>query len=199
MVSGTSLQVTTGVRMLALAYFGTRHFSGQQPFADCAGLQGVAVRVPDIPAYKLTPQACGARVVPTTLDAVYETLQTGAADAQENPIRTFYERKYFEQQKHLMLTGHMVMGMTFQASPKLWAQLSASEQKVFTEVAQEAAARTTAQIEARETELLDLLKKSGLQIHTVNRASLRDAVLQAGAVQAMGYAQPDCERITDLK
>jgi hypothetical protein len=56
-------------------------------------------------------------------------------------------------QKAIMLTGHIVDGLTTQVAPHVWNKLTPDEQKIFTEVTREAAARATAQIKKREAEL----------------------------------------------
>jgi TRAP-type C4-dicarboxylate transport system substrate-binding protein len=71
-------------------------------------------------------------------------------DAQENPLTTIEAKKFYEVQKHIMLTGHIVDGLTTQIAPHVWNTLSDAEKKMFTEVTQEAAARATAMIKKRE-------------------------------------------------
>ena len=110
-------------------------------------------------------------------------------DAQENPLTTIEAKKFYEVQKHIMLTGHIVDGLTTQIAPHVWNKLSDAEKKMFTEVTQEAAARASAQIKKREAELVDEFKKKGLSVHTVNRQSFVDAVLKNKPVESHGLRQ----------
>ena len=189
----------TGIQITAYTYYGARHTTAQKPFTDCAGMKGIKIRVPDVPAYRATPEACGANPTPIAFAEVYLALQNGTVDAQENPLTTIEAKKFFEVQKHIMLTGHIVDGLTTQIAPHVWNTLSDAEKKMFTEVTQEAAARATAQIKKREAELVDEFKKKGLGVHQINRQSFVDAVLKNKSVESLGHDRKDYDRIVSIK
>ena len=104
-----------------------------------------------------------------------------------------------EVQKHIMLTGHIVDGLTTQVAPHVWNTLSETEKKMFTDVTREAADRATAQIKKREGELVDEFKKKGLQVVNVNRQSFVDAVLKNSTPESMGFDRKDYDRIVAIK
>jgi tripartite ATP-independent transporter DctP family solute receptor len=189
----------TGIQITAYTYYGARHTTAQKAFTDCAGMKGMKIRVPDVAAYRATPESCGANPTPIAFAEVYLALQNGTVEAQENPLTTIEAKKFYEVQKHIMLTGHIVDGLTTQIAPHVWNKLSDAEKKVFTEVTQEAAVRATAQIKKRESELVDEFKKRGLGVHTVNRQSFVDAVLKAKPVEGMGFSRKDYDRIVAVK
>jgi tripartite ATP-independent transporter DctP family solute receptor len=189
----------TGIQILAYTYYGARHTTAQKAFTDCAGMKGLKIRVPDVPAYRATPESCGANPTPIAFAEVYLALQSGTVDAQENPLTTIEAKKFYEVQKHIMLTGHIVDGLVTQVAPHVWNKLSDGEKKIFSDVALEAAARATAQIKKREAELVDEFKKKGLGVHAVNRQSFVDAVLKAKSVESMGFDKKDYDRIVSLK
>ena len=189
----------TGIQILAYTYYGARHTTSNKEFKDCAGMKSLKIRVPDVPAYRATPESCGANATPIAFAEVYLALQNGTVDAQENPLTTIEAKKFYEVQKHIMLTGHIVDGLTTQVAPHVWSKLSDAEKKVFSDVALEAAARATAQIKKREAELVDEFKKKGLGVHTVNRQSFVDAVLKAKTVESLGYDKKDYDRIVGIK
>jgi tripartite ATP-independent transporter DctP family solute receptor len=189
----------TGIQILAYTYYGARMTTSNKPFTDCAGMKGLKIRVPDVPSYRATPESCGANPTPIAFAEVYLALQNGTVDAQENPLTTIEAKKFYEVQKHIMLTGHIVDGLTTQVAPHVWNKLSDAEKKIFSDVALEAAARATAQIKQRESELVDEFKKKGIQVHQVNRQSFVDAVLKAKSVESMGFDKKDYDRIVSLK
>ena len=189
----------TGIQILAYTYYGARHTTAQKPFTDCAGMKGIKIRVPDVPAYRATPESCGANPTPIAFAEVYLALQNGTVEAQENPLTTIEAKKFYEVQKHIMLTGHIVDGLTTQIAPHVWSALSDAEKKMFTEVTQEAAARATAMIKKREAELVDEFKKKGLGVHPINRQSFVDAVLKNKPVESLGYERKDYDRIVGIK
>lgn len=189
----------TGIVMTAYTYYGARHTTSNRAFNDCAGMKGLKIRVPDVPAYMATPRSCGANPTPIAFAEVYLALQNGTVEAQENPLNTIEAKKFFEVQKHIMLTGHIVDGLVTQIAPHVWTTLTDAEKKIFTEVTQEAAARATAQIVKRESELVDEFKKKGLNIVQVNRQSFVDAVLKNVTPESLGYDRKDYDRIVALK
>ena len=189
----------TGIQITAYTYYGARHTTSQKEFKDCAGMKGLKIRVPDVPAYRATPESCGANPTPIAFAEVYLALQNGTVDAQENPLTTIEAKKFYEVQKHIMLTGHIVDGLTTQVAPHVWSKLTDSEKKIFTDVALEAAARASAAIKRREAELVDEFKKKGLGIHNVNRQSFVDAVLKTKSVESMGFDKKDYDRIVSVK
>jgi tripartite ATP-independent transporter DctP family solute receptor len=189
----------TGIQILAYTYYGARQTTAQKPFTDCAGMKGLKIRVPDVPAYRATPEACGANPTPIAFAEVYLALQNGTVDAQENPLTTIEAKKFYEVQKAIMLTGHIVDGLTTQVAPHVWSKLTDAEKKIFSEVALEAAARASAAIKKREAELVDEFKKKGLTIVAVNRQSFVDAVLKAKSVESLGFDRKDYDRIVAIK
>ena len=120
-------------------------------------------------------------------------------DAQENPLTTIEAKKFYEVQKAIMMTSHIVDGLTTQVAPHVWNKLTDAEKKIFTDVTREAAARATEKIKKRESELVDVFKSKGLQIVNVNRQSFIDAVLKNSTVESMGFARADYDKIVAIK
>ena len=189
----------TGIQMLAYTYYGARHTTSQTEFKNCAGMKGLKIRVPDVPTYTATPRACGANPTPIAFAEVYLALQNKTVDAQENPLTTIEAKKFYEVQKHIMLTGHIIDGLTTQVAPHVWSKLSDADKKIFSDVALEAAARATAQIKKRESELVAEFKKKGLSVHEVDRKSFVDAVVKNVTVESLGFDKKDYDRIVSIK
>ena len=161
-------------------------------------MAGLKIRVPDVAVYSVTPRACGANPTPIAFAEVYLALQNNTVDAQENPLTTMLAKKFYEVQKHIMLTGHVVDGLTTQVAPHLWDVLGADGQALFTEVARAAAARASAEIRAREAELVAEFRAKGLGVHDVDQKSFRDAISAAVSVASLGYEQRDYDRIVAI-
>jgi TRAP-type C4-dicarboxylate transport system substrate-binding protein len=93
----------------------------------------------------------------------------------------------------------VVDGLTIQAAPHLWDGLDEAERALFTEVAREAAARASADIQRREGELVAEFRNRGLGVHEVDRESFRQAVTRSRSVTSLGYEQRDYERILAIR
>ena len=57
------------------------------------------------------------------LGEVYQALQTGVVDAQENTWSNIYSAKYFEVQDYLMETNHGYIGYLVAVDPNFWGGL----------------------------------------------------------------------------
>ena len=189
----------TGHRILAVTYYGVRQTSSNKPIKTCADMKGLKIRVPDVPAYLAMPRACGANTAPIAFAEVYLALQNGTVDAQENPLTTIEAKKFYEVQKHIVLTGHIVDHLNTVVSSALWKKLSEEDRKIFTDVAQEAAAKATAEIKANEGKLVDFFKQKGLTVTEVNKAEFRDTVLKNVTFESFDYRKADWERIQAVK
>ena len=189
----------TGHHIVAVTYYGTRQTSSNQPIQSCADMQGLKMRVPDVPAYLAMPRACGANTAPIAFAEVYLALQNGTVEAQENPLTTIEAKKFYEVQKHIVLTGHIVDHLNTIISKGLWDKLSEEDRTIFTEVALEAAARASKQIQAREVELVQLFKDKGIDVTEVDQAEFKDAVMKSVPFEDFGYRKEDWDRIQAIK
>jgi tripartite ATP-independent transporter DctP family solute receptor len=191
----TGYEQKTGNHIVATTYYGTRQSTSNKPFSHCAEMKGLKMRVPDVPAYLAMPRACGVNTSPIAFAEVYLALQNGTVEAQENPLTTIEAKKFYEVQKYIVLTGHIVDHLNTVISGSLWKRLSEPERKMFGEVAQEAAARASADVEAREKELVAVFKQKGLTVTPVSVPEYRDAVLKNVSFESQGYRQADWEKI----
>jgi tripartite ATP-independent transporter DctP family solute receptor len=185
----------TGHHIVAVTYYGTRHTTSNPPIQSCADMKGLKIRVPDVPAYLAMPQACGANTAPIAFAEVYLALQNGTVEAQENPLTTIEAKKFYEVQKHIVLTGHIVDHLNTVISKGLWNKLSEEDRAVFTEVAQQAAERATKIIQQREAELIETFKQRGLTVTEVDKADFLAAVQKNVTFEQFGYRQSDWEKI----
>lgn len=191
----------TGNHITALNYYGARHVtsSAARPVSKPEDMKGLKIRVPDAPAYLAFPKSLGANATPIAFAEVYLALQSGTVDAQENPLPTIEAKKFYEVQKNISLTGHIVDSLLTVVSGQLWGKLSADEKKMFSDVMQEAAEKTGREIIASETRLVEEFKKKGNNVIVVDKNAFREAVLKNTKPTDHGYRQQDYDRIIAIK
>jgi tripartite ATP-independent transporter DctP family solute receptor len=189
----------SGHKIAGYTYYGQRHLTANKLVTRPEDMKGMKLRVPDAPLFVMFPRAVGANPTPIAFAEVYLALQNGTVDAQENPLPTIDAKKFYEVQKYIVLTGHIVDSLATQVAPHVWNKLSDEEKKIFTEVTQEAAAKSTAQIQKREAELVDEFRKKGLTVTAVDRKSFQDAILKNVSFESMGYSKADWEKIQQIK
>lgn len=189
----------TGNHITAVTYYGTRHTTSNKPIEKCADMAGLKIRVPDVPAYLAMPRACGANTTPIAFAEVYLALQNGTVEAQENPLTTIEAKKFYEVQKNIVLTGHIVDHLNTVVSKTLWGNLSDADKAIFTEVMQEASARATKIIEERENKLVDTFKEKGINVVEVDKSDFEKTVLEKVTFEEFGYDKADWEAIRAVK
>lgn len=189
----------SGNEIIATTYYGTRHTTSNRPIAKCADMKGLKMRVPDVPAYLAMPRACGANTTPIAFAEVYLALQNGTVEAQENPLPTIEAKKFFEVQKHIVLTGHIVDHLNTVVAGGVWKKLPDADKKLFSEVAMEAAAKASQEVAAREAELAAVFRGKGISVVDVNKDEFRDTVLKSVPFEQFGYQKADWDRIQAIK
>ncbi|PSH67687.1 ABC transporter substrate-binding protein [Phyllobacterium brassicacearum] len=189
----------TGNHIAAVSYYGTRQTTSNKPIAKCSDMQGLKIRVPDVPAYLAMPRACGANTTPIAFAEVYLALQNGTVEAQENPLTTIEAKKFFEVQKNIILTGHIVDHLNTVVSKQLWSSLADEDKKIFGEVMQEAAERTTKTISEKEKALVTSFKEKGINVTEVDKADFEKNVMEKVKFEDFGYEKSDWEAIRAIK
>jgi len=181
----------SGHHIAAVTYYGTRQTTANKPIKTCADLAGVKMRVPDVPAYLAMPRACGANTAPIAFAEVYLALQNGTVEAQENPLTTIEAKKFYEVQKYIALTGHIVDHLNTVVSQTRWASLSDADKQIFSDVMLEAAARATKIVEEREAALVQTFRDRGVDVAEVDKADFEKTVREKAPLETYGYRQAD--------
>ena len=146
----------SGNHVTALTYYGARQVTSNaaHPVTKPEDMKGLKIRVPDAPAYLAFPKALGANPTPIAFAEVYLALQNGTVDAQENPLPTIEAKKFYEVQKNISLTGHIIDSLLTVVSGQTWSKLSAEDKKIFGEVMEEAGDKAGREIAASEVRLV---------------------------------------------
>lgn len=128
-----------GIHGLGIWDLGFRNITNnRRPVATLEDLQGLKLRVIAAPVYIDLFTQLGANPVPMTFGEVYGALESGAIDGQDNPLAVIQSAQFAEVQNYLSITRHIYTGMPFLMSGATWNALSADEQAVIEEAAEEA-------------------------------------------------------------
>jgi TRAP-type transport system periplasmic protein len=104
-------------------------------------------------------------------------LQTGAIDAQDNPMSGTKNMKFHEVTSQYVLTGHLVANNLFAISLKKWNSLTAAQQATVQAAADKLAAAVTALTQKDEAELAGFFRAQGLEVYAPDQAAFRKHVL----------------------
>ena len=153
--------------LIGLGYWenGFRHVTNsRRPINKAEDLAGLKLRVIQNPLFLETFSALGANATPMPFTELYSAMEQAAVDGQENPPATILASKFYEVQKHLVLSRHMYSAWVLLMSKKTWDGLSAQEQKIVQEAAREATLFERKTIRAFGDKALGELKKVGMQV-----------------------------------
>jgi tripartite ATP-independent transporter DctP family solute receptor len=144
---------------------GFRHVTNsRRPVQRAEDFAGLKLRVIQSPLFLDTFNALGANATPMPFTELYSAMEQAAVDGQENPPATILASKFYEVQKHLVLSRHMYSAWVLLMSKKTWDGLSAEEQKIVQDAAREATLYERKTIRAFSDTALGDLKKAGMQI-----------------------------------
>ncbi len=166
--------------LVGLAYFelGFRNITNsKRPITKAEDLEGLKLRVIPNPINVDWVRALGANPTPLPFPEVYGALEQKAIDGQENPVTVINANKFFEVQKHVVLSNHQYNPQSVLISKKFWDGLDAAQKKILQDAAQEAAKFQRQQARGQVAAALDNMKKNGMQVTELSAAEsgkLRD-------------------------
>jgi len=165
-----------GVVVLAPAYYGTRHVNlkGDRKVMKPEDLAGVKLRMPGGEAWQFLGESIGANPVAMDYAETYTGLQTGAIDAQDNPLPNNRLMKFHEVTNQIVLTGHNVGFGLLLINADLFDKLSPEQQQVMQAAADKAFAWSDAEYLKQEAELIAFFKEAGLDVYEPDVAAFRD-------------------------
>jgi tripartite ATP-independent transporter DctP family solute receptor len=166
--------------LIGLGYwdYGFRNVTNsKRPIAKWEDLQGLKIRVIQIPIFIDMFNALGANAVPMPFPELYGALENKAMDGQENPFVTIEYSKFNEVQKYASTTKHVYNPAALIFSKKNWDQLSGDERKILQEAANEAIAYERGVSREMDAKSVEGLKSKGVVITEITaqeRARMRD-------------------------
>lgn len=149
--------------MVGLAYWdnGFKLMSANKPLRNPEDFKGLKMRIQSSKVLELQMRSLG--VIPQVMafSEVYQALQTGVVDGQENTPSNMYTQKMHEVQKYTTLSNHGYIGYVVIVNKKFWDGLPADVRAQLEKAMAEATAYANDISEKENAEALDEMKKSG--------------------------------------
>lgn len=166
------------MRIICATYYGIRHLTtGKREVHSAADMAGFKLRVPEVDTYTAMAEAWGAKPTPLNFGELYLALSQGVVDGEENPLPTIQSGKFFEVQKFLVLTGHIITPRLVMVNETTWKSLSPADQAATEAAIKSASAWNDAEIIRQEATLADTFAKAGMTVIHPDLESFRKPVL----------------------
>ena len=138
-------------------------------------MKGMLIRTPENPVIMATMTALGANPQPLAFSELYQALQQGTYDAQENPIPVIYNNKLYEVQKYLSVTNHIYSGMCFTIAESVWQKLTPEQQEIVAAAAVSSAELDRTLNREQTDSLVANLEAEGVQINYPELSAFAEA------------------------
>jgi C4-dicarboxylate-binding protein DctP len=149
--------------MVGLAYWdnGFKLMSANKPLRNPEDFKGLKMRIQSSKVLELQMRSLG--VIPQVMafSEVYQALQTGVVDGQENTPSNMYTQKMHEVQKYTTLSNHGYIGYVVIVNKKFWDGLPADVRTQLEKAMAEATTYANDISEKENAEALEDMKKSG--------------------------------------
>jgi C4-dicarboxylate-binding protein DctP len=146
-----------------LAYWdnGFKQMSANKKLVTPADYQGVKFRIQSSRVLQAQFKALSSLPQVMAFGEVYQALQTGVVDGQENTWSNIYTQKMHEVQKYITESNHGYIGYVVIVNKKFWDDLPADIRDQLTKAMKEATDFNNTQSQKENDDALAEIKKSG--------------------------------------
>ncbi len=146
--------------------------TGSKEIHSPGDFKGLTMRVMESPVLIEQYTAWGGTAIPVPYSEVYNSLQQGVVDGQENPLQTIFLNNYHEVQKNVIQSYHGTMTYVLMANKGWFDGLSGSLQEVILEA--ELAGKTAARENLAEVEadFLEQIIDSGVNYYELTEEEI---------------------------
>lgn len=176
-------QIVEKVQIRPIAHFarGPRNLTSNRPIASPDDLNGLKMRVPNVPLFVDVWKALGANPGPMAFSEVFTSLQNGTIESQENPLALIRSASFDEVQGYVNMTQHVRSWIYLTIAESTWQKLSAADQEAVLEAAKIAQAYERGLFDASIATDRAYLEDKGMVFVEVDgaafQAKAKDAVL----------------------
>ena len=155
---------------------GARHFTNNvREVKTVSDMNGIVFRTMENPLYVQMVESLGAVAVPMASSEMFNALQNGVIEGQENPIASIIADNTYQVQDFLTLDGH-VYSLAFMVCNTPWLNsLTAEQQEGIREAAHVAFLASNECIDNLEARGLDfLMNEGGMQVYVPTEEELAE-------------------------
>jgi len=152
------------MRVLTTFTRGWRNLSTNFPVYSVKDLKGRKIRGVPLKMWMSMLKGMGAIPVPVDIGEVSTALMTGLIEGQENPLQQQWQAKYYEVQKYLIFTEHILDLLPVFINEKAWQSMPPQDREIFQACVDASAEAETPLAKKAEVELKVKFKEKGMTI-----------------------------------
>lgn len=152
------------IKLLGYADQSFRVMTTNKKIETIEDFRGQKIRTMENPYHLEYWQSLGANPTPMAFAEVYLGLQQGTIDAQENPYEVIVANKFYEQQKYVVNTNHLIHLISLITNVQLFNDLSEGDQQIILEAAEEAKVWAREQADLRVEDRTNTILENGAEI-----------------------------------
>jgi C4-dicarboxylate-binding protein DctP len=149
-----------GMTGIAFWHNGMKHFSAPVPMTSPEAANGLKFRIMESDVLQAQILQVGGNPQKMAFGEVYQALQTGAVDAQENTWSNIYSSKFYEVQDYLTESNHGYIGYLVLVNSDFWNSLPDDIRTELKAIMDETTEWANAQAAATNQEALEKIKAS---------------------------------------
>lgn len=160
------LSVLDSQQIKGVAFYedGFKHFTANKETSSPDDFNGVKFRTMESPIIMEQFKALGANPVPIDFGELYNSLQLGVVEGQENPLVTIENMKFYEVQDYLMLSEHAYLGHVLIFGNDWYESLPEDIQTILYEKGREIAKWQRQAVQDEEVNYLKTIEDSGTKV-----------------------------------
>lgn len=155
-----------------------------RPIGTPDDLAGIKMRTMSSPLIVQQYETWGANPIPIAFAEVYNALQQGVAEAQENSFVSIDKMKFYEVQDYLTVSNHAYLGYAFIVNEAKWDSMPPELQGAVQEAIEEARDYQRELNANLDNELKDKMVEAGLEVVELNGEQIQAFVEASKAVHA---------------
>lgn len=169
----------SGLRALGHFERGPRHLTSNRPIRHPDDLNGLIIRVPNVPSFVTAWSALGAKPTPMAFSEVFTSLQQGTIQAQENPFAMINNAGFAEVQKYINLTGHVISWVYPVMGEAQFQRLTSDLQEIVLRAGKDMQAYEHRLFLENEKNVQEELKAKGMEFIEVDKDAFQDKCSKA--------------------
>jgi TRAP-type transport system periplasmic protein len=195
---GEEMAFTTGIRMLAMADNGVRHFTNsRRAIKSPEDMEGLKIRVMTAPVWVRMVESLGASATPVPWTELPGALQQGVVDGQENGVTNILDASLYQHQSYVTLDGHVYSWHAYLISEDFYQSLDDAERTSLHQCIEIAKTIHRGMTAAQDTNAPTILGERGMEVTPLTpaeKAAFRERAQPAvreWVVEQIGADWPD--------